>query len=400
MRGLSRIINGVKQPIKFLFICISILSLVACSRPVSVPAFATPTAVLAAEVLGETVVTTPAPLTLVPWQSPDGRVQLRVPQAWSIESHSDAGRALWIWNAPNQRGLISLLLIASPTALETSARQELLLQTLNQLGATSQGDINTDAQGRMIMEASGSGTNREGRAVPMWLRVSVQQFADSIAIVVMSVPESDIALIQPVVDQILATVDVAPLPTVTPIPTATPAPFTKDTFDQDDGKWFVGDDLRRAIAVRDGVYRIYLRMADSYYLSAPAEIARLDQHISVDMAFDGSARIGTALRFHARPDDTRDYVVCWISPLQRFGCVRSDGDKWQTMQDVTDSTIIKPTEVNHVEFAVKGDQYTFTVNGSVLATFATTMPDAGVPGVYVETFDSAAGGLFDNVETS
>jgi hypothetical protein len=80
--------------------------------------------------------------------------------------------------------------------------------------------------------------------------------------------------------------------------------------------------------------------------------------------------------------------------------VRSDGDKWQTMQDVTDSTIIKPTEVNHVEFAVQGDQYTFTVNGSVLATFATAMPDAGVPGLYVETFDSAAGGLFDNVETS
>ncbi|NBU64089.1 MAG: hypothetical protein EBS29_06275 [Chloroflexia bacterium] len=400
MRGLSRIINAVKQTTIFLTIYIMLWSLVACSRPVTLPAFATPTAVLAAEVLGETVVTTPVPLTLVPWQSLDGRVQLRVPQTWRIESHSDAGRLLWIWNAPNQRGLISLLLIASPTALESSALQELLLQTVSQLGATNQTDIRSDAQGRMVVEASGSGTNREGRPVPMWLRVSVQQFADSVAIVVMSVPESDLALIQPVADQILATVNVAPLPTLTPIPSATPAPFTKDTFDQDDGKWFEGDDLRRAIAIHDGVYRMYLRMVDSYYLSAPAEIARLDQHISVDMAFEGSARIGTALRFHARPDDTRDYVVCWISPLQRFGCVRSDGDKWQTMYDVTDSTSIKPTEVNHVEFTVQGDQYTFTVNGSVLATFATTMPEPGVPGLYVETFDAAAGGLFDNVETS
>lgn len=397
---LSRIINGVKQTMIFLVIWVILWSLVACAPAITEPAFATPTAVFAAEVLGETSMATPLPLALAPWYSPDGRVQLRVPQAWRSESHSDAGRTLWIWNAPNQRGLISLLLIASPTALATSAHQELLLQTLTQLGASSQGDIQSDAQGRMMVEASATGTNREGRAVAMWLSVSVQQFADSIAIVVMSVPESDIALMRPVANQILATVAVAPLPTATPVPTATPAPFTKDTFDQSDGKWFEGDDLRRAIAVRDGVYRIYLRMADSYYLSAPAEVARFDQHIAVDVAFDGSARIGTALRFHVRPDDTRDYVVCWISPLQRFGCVRSTGDQWQTMYEVTDSTLIKPTEVNHVEFSVVGDQYTFVVNGGVLATFATSVPDAGVPGLYVETFDAAAGGLFDNVETS
>ncbi len=390
----------VKNKHVLLIICISAWVFVGCSRPVSVPSDATPAATGTGAARGDTGDTSPTPLTLVPWQSPDGRVQLRVPQDWIIESHIDAGRALWIWNAPNQRGLISLLLIASPTALDGNARQELLRQTLIQLGATNQTEIQHDAQGRILVDAQGTGTNREGRSVPLWMRVSIQQFSDSVAIVVMSVPELDIALIQPVATQILATVNVAPMPTTVPLPTVTPAPYTKDTFDKDTGKWFAGDDLRRAIAVHDGVYRMYLRMADSYYLSAPAEKARLDQQISVDMSFEGSARIGTALRFHARPDDTRDYVVCWISPLQRFGCVRSDGDTWQTMHDVTDSTIINPTGVNHVEFTVKDDQYSFAVNGSMLATFATTMPDAGVPGLYVETFDAAAGGLFDNVETS
>lgn len=382
------------------YIVALVLSLVACGGTTPTASFATPTAVLAAQVLGETVVTTPLPLALTAWQSPDGRVQLRVPREWPVESHNDAGRALWIWNAPGQRGLISLLMISSPIALPDTMRQELMLQTIKGLNATIVGDVRRDARGRLIAEATSAEHNRDGADISMWVQVIVQQFEDSIAIVVMSVPERDIALIQPLIGQMVDELVIAPLPTTTPLPTATPAPFTADTFDVSDGKWFEGDDLRRAITINNGIYRIYLRMADSYYLSAPAEIARANQKIAVDTAFEGSARIGTALRFHARADETRDYVVCWISPLQRFGCFRSDGDQWQAIQEVTDSAVIYPDRTNHIEFGVSGTHYTFAVNGALLAEFDTDMPELGVPALYVETFDAAAGGIFDNVKTS
>jgi hypothetical protein len=49
---------------------------------------------------------------------------------------------------------------------------------------------------------------------------------------------------------------------------------------------------------------------------------------------------------------------------------------------------------------VRGTQYTFVVNGEILTSFDTQMPEPGVPALYVETFDDAAGGIFDNVQTS
>ncbi len=393
--------QGVKHTIVLTTVMTALLlSVTACGVPTPTAAFATPTPVLASQVLGATVVTTPLPLALTQWRSPDGRVQLRVPQAWPVESHSDAGRALWIWNAPGQRGLISLLMISSPVALPDSMRQELMLQTIKGLNATIVGDMRQDTRGRLIAEATSAEQNRDGADITMWLQVIVQQFEDSVAIVVMSVPERDIALIEPLVGQMFDELVIAPLPTATPLPTPTPAPYTADTFDTANGTWFEGDDVRRAITVGDGIYRIYLRMADSYYLSAPAEIARTDQKIAVDTAFEGAARIGTALRFHVRADETRDYVVCWISPLQRFGCFRSDGDQWQAVQEVAASSAIYPDRTNHIDFAVRGTQYTFAVNGEILTSFDTDMPSPGVPALYVETFDDSAGGIFDNVQTS
>ena len=140
--------------ILILYMTVLILSMAGCGSTTPTVSFATPTAVLATQVLGETVVTTPLQLALTAWRSPDGRIQLRVPSAWPVESHSDAGRALWIWNAPGQRGLISLLMISSPVELPTSMRQELLLQTVSGLNAEIIGDIRSDERGRLIAEAT------------------------------------------------------------------------------------------------------------------------------------------------------------------------------------------------------------------------------------------------------
>jgi hypothetical protein len=40
------------------------------------------------------------------------------------------------------------------------------------------------------------------------------------------------------------------------------------------------------------------------------------------------------------------------------------------------------------------------VNGSVVATFTSPGMNPGVPALYVETFNAAAGGIFDDVESS
>lgn len=341
---------------------------------------------------------TPEPV-LTAWKSPDGRITLQVPTGWQIEHHQDAGRTLWIWNAPDRRGLVSLLVIASPTLLAEPQRRELLLQAVGQLDASAEGDIQRASDGTLVLEARASGTSSAGAAVPLWVRVSAQQFDDSEAIVVMAVPSVERAEFVPRVATVQASLGIIPLPTQTPVPTATPAPFTRDAFDADEGRWFIGDDLRRAMTISDGVYHMYLRMAESYYLSAPAEVERADQSIRVTSRFDGVARIGVALRFKYRTDERRDYVACWVSPIQRYGCFRSEADNWTAYQEVATSDVIVPEGPNTLEMAVDGGQYVFRVNGVALASFAIENVDPGVPALYVETFDSAAGGFFDDVET-
>ena len=341
---------------------------------------------------------TPEPF-LTAWKSPDGRITLQVPTGWQIEHHQDAGRTLWIWNAPDRRGLVSLLVIASPTLLAEPQRRELLLQAVGQLDASAEGDIQRTVDGTLVLEARASGTSSAGAAVPLWVRVSAQQFDDSEAIVVMAVPSVERAEFVPRVATVQASLGIIPLPTQTPVPTATPAPFTRDAFDADEGRWFIGDDLRRAMTISDGVYHMYLRMAESYYLSAPAEVERADQSIRVTSRFDGVARIGVALRFKYRADESRDYVACWVSPIRRYGCFRSEADNWTAYQEVASSDVIVPEGPNMLEMAVDGEQYVFRVNGVELASFAIENVDPGVPALYVETFDSAAGGFFDDVET-
>jgi len=371
-------------------LCGSLLSS-ACALPsgIELPVVATSTVVLSP---------TPAPV-LTAWKSPDGRITLQVPTGWQIEHHEDAGRTLWIWNAPDQRGLVSLLVIASPTLLAEPQRRELLLQAVSQLDATAEGDIQRAGDGTLVLEARANGTSSAGTAVPLWVRVSAQQFDDSEAIVVMAMPSVERADFVPRVATVQASLGIIPLPTQTPVPTATPAPFTRDAFDADEGRWFIGDDLRRAMTISDGVYHMYLRMAESYYLSAPAEVERTDQSIRVTSRFDGVARIGVALRFKYRADESRDYVACWVSPIRRYGCFRSEADNWTAYQDVATSDVIVPDGPNALEMAVDGGQYVFRVNGVELASFAIENADPGVPALYVETFDSAAGGFFDDVET-
>ena len=363
----------------------------ACALPsgIELPVVATSTVALSP---------TPEPV-LTAWKSPDGRITLQVPTGWQIEHHEDAGRTLWIWNAPDRRGLVSLLVIASPTLLAEPQRRELLLQAVSQLDASAEGDIQRASDGTLVLEARANGTSSAGTAVPLWVRVSAQQFDDSEAIVVMAMPSVERADFVPRVATVQASLGIVPLPTQTPVPTATPAPFTRDAFDADEGRWFIGDDLRRAMTIRDGVYHMYLRMAESYYLSAPAEVERTDQSIRVTSRFDGVARIGVALRFKYRGDERRDYVACWISPIQRYGCFRSEADNWTAYQEVATSDVIVPEGPNALEMAVAGGQYVFRVNGVELASFAIENADPGVPALYVETFDSAAGGFFDDVET-
>lgn len=364
------------------------------------PRVATPTPLVAADVIGASLVSTLQPVQLERWQSPDGQIGLNVPADWSLESHIDAGRGLWIWNAPGQRGLLSLMLIGSPTDIDDDAQRQLLRDVMAQLDAQPVGEIER-IDARMIrLEAIGQGTNREGLQVPMRLWVSAHRFVDGVAIWVMSVPESDKLMLVPWVDSMQASLQVIPLPTATPLPTTTPAPFTKESFNNDVGRWFVGDDLRRAITIQDGMYRIYLRMAESYYLSAPAETSRLDQRLQTQVSFDGEARVGVALRFQYRANETRDYVACWISKQQRVGCFRSDGDQWSVVYEVTESMVIRPDGPNQMTFGVQNDAYTFVVNGSVVATFTAPGMNPGVPALYVETFNAAAGGIFDDVETS
>jgi hypothetical protein len=86
--------------------------------------------------------------------------------------------------------------------------------------------------------------------------------------------------------------------------------------------------------------------------------------------------------------------------LQRFGCFRSEADQWVAIQDVTESVVIVPDGDNRIDFAVQGTSYTLMVNGVVLTQFEYDSEAIGVPGLYVETFDVAAGGVFDDVETS
>ncbi len=362
-----------------------------CAMPqsMSVTAVATPTIVLS-----------PTPVSaLTAWQSPDGRVSMQVPTGWQMEHHEDAGRTLWIWNAPDQHGLVSLLVIASPTLLAEAQRRELLMQAVSQLDATPQGDIQRSGDGTLVLEAHASGTSSAGSAVPLWVRVSAQQFDDAEAIVVMALPSVESAQLIPHVAEVQASLGIAPLPTLTPVPTATPAPFTRDSFDADEGRWFIGDDLRRAMTIQDGVYHMYLRMAESYYLSAPAEVVRTNQSIHVTTRFDGVARIGVALRFKYRADESRDYVACWISPIQRYGCFRSEGDNWTAYQEVSTSDVVVPEGPNTLDMSVDGTTYVFRVNGVEMASFVIENVDPGVPALYVETFDKAAGGFFDDAET-
>lgn len=371
-----------------------------CATPAIAPRVATPTPLVAADVFGVPLQVTMRPVQLERWQSPDGRIGLDVPVGWAFESHIDAGRGLWMWNAPGQRGLLSLMLIGSPTYIADDAQSQLLLDAVTQLDAQPVGEIERIDERMIRLEATGQGLNREGLQVPMWLWMSAHRFADGVAIWVMSVPESDKAIVAPWAISMQSSLQVIPLPTATPLPTTTPAPFTKETFDNDVGRWFVGDDLRRAITIKDSVYRVYLRMAESYYLSAPAETPRLDQRLQTQVSFDGNARVGVALRFQYRADNTRDYVVCWISQQQRVGCFRSDGDQWRVVAEITESSVIRPDGPNQVAFGVQNDVYTFVVNGSVVATFTSPGMSQGVPALYVETFNAAAGGIFDDVETS
>jgi hypothetical protein len=379
-------------------IIVTVLS--SCATPAMAPRVATPTPLAAADVLGAPLQATLQPVQLERWQSPEGRISLDVPVDWSIESHIDAGRGLWIWNAPGQRGLLSLMLIGSPTYINDDAHSQLLRDAVAQLDAQPVGEIERLDDRMIRLEAIGQGVNREGLQVPMWVWVSAHRFADGVAIWVMSVPDSDKSLLAPWAASMQASLQVIPLPTVTPLPTATPAPYTTESFDADVGRWFVGDDLRRAITIQEGVYRVYLRMAESYYLSAPAENPRIDQRLQTQVTFDGEARVGVALRFQYRADETRDYVACWISKQQRVGCFRSDGDQWSVVAEISESLAVRPDGPNQMTFGVQNDVYTFAVNGSVVATFTSAGLSAGVPALYVETFDAAAGGIFDDVETS
>lgn len=378
----------------------SLVLLNGCISVSVAPQVATPTPLVAAEVLGAHNVATLQPVRLTQWQSNDGRLTMQVPQEWALENHMDAGRGLWIWNAPGQRGLLSLMLIGSPTYVDDATQTQLLRDAIDQLAAQPIDDIRRVDANIVVVEATSQGSNREGTVVPMRVWMSAHRFADGVAIVVMSVPDTDKDTVASLIPLLQTSLTVVPLPTVTPLPSATPAPYTKDSFDNETGRWFVGDDLRRAITVNDGVYRLYLRMAESYYLSAPAETPRLNQRLQTRVLFDGNARVGVALRFQYRPDDTRDYVACWISQQQRFGCFRSDGDQWQVVYDISESTAILVDAPNLVALAVVDDVYTLTVNDNEIASFEAKGMDQGVPALYVETFNAAAGGIFDDVETS
>ncbi|MFZ9857347.1 MAG: hypothetical protein ACO3F2_03290 [Roseiflexaceae bacterium] len=379
---------------------IMVVVLSSCAPPAMAPRMATPTPLAAADVFGASLVATLQPVQLARWQSPDGRLGLDVPIGWAIESHIDAGRGLWIWNAPGQRGLLSLMLIGSPTYINDDAHNQLLRDAVAQLDAQPVGEIERVDNRVVRLEATGQGVNRDGLQVPMWVWVSAHRFDDSVAIWVMSVPESDKSMVAPWVATMQTSLQVVPLSTATPMSTATPAPYTKESFDTDIGRWFVGDDLRRAITIQQGVYRVYLRMAESYYLSAPAETPRIDQRLQTQVMFDGEARVGVALRFQYRADETRDYVVCWISKQQRVGCFRSDGDQWSVVAEISENLAIRPDGPNQLTFDVQNEVYSFAVNGSVVATFTSPGLRPGVPALYVETFDAAAGGIFDDVETS
>lgn len=372
----------------------------ACAAPTAIaPRVATPTPLNAAEVFGDTDTTKLPPVRLESWQSRDGRMGLQVPEDWAIESHIDAGRGLWIWNAPGQRGLLSLMLIGSPAYINDDAHEQLLKDALDQLNVRAVGDIQRRDASTIRIEATGQGFNREGTQIPMWVWVSAHRFDDGVAIIVVSVPDSDKSVMEQWVPVIQSSVNVVPIIT-TPTATPAPVPYTRDDFERDESRWFVGDDLRRALTIKDGVYRIYLRMAESYYLSAPAETPRLNQRLQTQVTFDGDARVGVALRFHYRPDETRDYVACWISPQQQVGCFRSDGDQWRVMYEITTHDMIRPEGPNQMMLMVQDDTYTLVVNGVTVTTFAATGLEPGVPALYVETFGAAAGGIFDDVETS
>ena len=187
-------------------LCGSLLSS-ACALPsgIELPVVATSTVALSP---------TPEPV-LTAWKSPDGRITLQVPTGWQIEHHEDAGRTLWIWNAPDRRGLVSLLVIASPTLLAEPQRRELLLQAVSQLDATAEGDIQRASDGTLVLEARANGTSSAGMAVPLWVRVSAQQFDDSEAIVVMAMPSVERADFVPRVATVQASLGIVPLPTQT-----------------------------------------------------------------------------------------------------------------------------------------------------------------------------------------
>lgn len=184
-----------------------------------------------------------------------------------------------------------------------------------------------------------------------------------------------------------------------PIPAPTPAPQANfsDDFSSNTSGWDTNNSAGLQETLSDGAYTIILKRSSAYVLSQ----LHIDQNIpnsavAVDVLVHGNARAGVALR-HSKNQQGNSYIACWIDGGNQYGCFVAVNNQLTTLAEATTSDAIQAGQVNRVALQTAGQQIKLLINGKLVANFTDNRVATGVPALYVENFDGAAGASFDNL---
>ena len=107
-------------------------------------------------------------------------------------------------------------------------------------------------------------------------------------------------------------------------------------------------------------------------------------------------RAGVALRYSHNQQD-KSYITCWVDGGNQYGCFVAVNNQLTTLAEATTSDAIQAGQTNRVVLQTAGQQIKLLINGKLVASFANDQVATGVPALYVENFDGAAGASFDNL---
>ena len=158
----------------------------------------------------------------------------------------------------------------------------------------------------------------------------------------------------------------------------------QDDFEDSGSGWRTGETEHVSRAYVDGVYEIQVKDDWSIAWSRiPGELEFLD--FSVEVTFrsvEGEGEAGFLFRYQ----DSDNFYCFTVSTRGEYRLRRQRYDEWETLIDWTPFTGLEPTGWNRLRIVAQGDEFSFFLNGKLLAEFRDNAFRAGQLALCAGTF--------------